>query len=92
MQRLSYKQQIESGLGYLILSVHKLRHTAATIMYNYGNTDVRVLKDILGHEDLSTTEIYTHIDSKKLIEAANNNPLASGVERKKNSKQNEDEE
>ena len=92
VQWLIYKHLKEAGLGNLNMSVHKLRHTAATIMYNYGNTDVRVLKDILGHEDLSTTEIYTHIDSKKLIEAANNNPLASGVERKKNSKQNEDEE
>lgn len=92
VQWLIYKHLKEAGLGNLNMSVHKLRHTAATIMYNYGNTDVRVLKDILGHEDLSTTEIYTHIDSKKLIEAANNNPLASGVERKKNSKQNKDEE
>ena len=45
-----------SGPGY---SVHKLRHTAATLMYRYGNVDIRVLQDILGHANLGTTEIYT---------------------------------
>ncbi len=61
-----------SGLGY---SVHKLRHTAATLMYQYGNVDIRILKDILGHENLGTTEIYTHISSKQMKDAANSNPL-----------------
>ncbi|MBQ3155246.1 MAG: tyrosine recombinase XerC [Clostridia bacterium] len=61
------------GKGY---STHKLRHTAATLMYNNGNVDIRVLKDILGHEQLTTTQIYTHVSDKKLEEAMNANPLA----------------
>ena len=83
VQWLIYKHLKNAGLGNLNMSVHKLRHTAATLMYAHGGTDVRVLKDILGHEDLSTTQIYTHISDEKLVEAANNNPLASGVKRKK---------
>lgn len=61
-----------SGLGY---SVHKLRHTAATLMYQYGNVDIRILKDILGHENLGTTEIYTHIANKQIKQAIECNPL-----------------
>lgn len=60
------------GLGY---SVHKLRHTAATLMYQYGNVDIRILKDILGHENLGTTEIYTHISNKQMKDAIDSNPL-----------------
>ena len=62
------------GQGY---SVHKLRHTAATLMYQHGNVDVLQLKEILGHENLSTTEIYTHIVNEQLREAVNANPLAN---------------
>lgn len=61
------------GPGY---SVHKLRHTAATLMYQHGDVDIRVLKDILGHENLGTTEIYTHLSSKQMEEAAKANPLS----------------
>ena len=65
----------KAGLeGY---SVHKLRHTAATLMYQYGNTDLLVLKEILGHENVGTTQIYTHIVSDQLEEAAKSNPLAN---------------
>lgn len=60
-----------SGKGY---SPHKLRHTAATMMYQSG-TDIRALKDILGHNQLSTTQIYTHVNDKKLQDAINNNPI-----------------
>ncbi len=81
VQWLIYKHLNEAGLGHLGMSVHKLRHTAATLMYNYGGTDVRVLKDILGHEELSTTQIYTHVSPQKLADAANSNPLAAGVKR-----------
>ncbi|MEG1743215.1 MAG: tyrosine-type recombinase/integrase [Clostridia bacterium] len=62
-----------SGKGY---STHKLRHTAATLMYNTGNVDVRTLKDILGHEQLNTTQIYTHVSNKKLEQAMSENPLS----------------
>lgn len=62
-----------SGPGY---SVHKLRHTAATLMYRYGNVDIRVLQDILGHANLGTTEIYTHTSSNQMEAAINSNPLA----------------
>jgi len=64
-----------AGLGELGCSVHKLRHTAATLMYQYGNTDIRILKEILGHENLSTTEIYTHISNSQIKKAADSNPL-----------------
>jgi len=63
------------GLGGLGFSVHKLRHTAATLMYQNG-VDVRVLKDVLGHENLGTTQIYTHVASEQMRNAVNNNPLA----------------
>ena len=65
----------KAGLdGY---SVHKLRHTAATLMYQYGDTDLLVLKEILGHENVGTTQIYTHIVNAQLEEAINSNPLAN---------------
>ena len=62
------------GPGY---SVHKLRHTAATLMYRYGDVDIRVLQDILGHENLGTTEIYTHTSDRQMEAAVNANPLAN---------------
>lgn len=68
-----------NGDGY---SVHKLRHTAATLMYQHGDVDIRVLKDILGHENLGTTEIYTHLSSEQMQKAADSNPLAK-VKKKK---------
>jgi site-specific recombinase XerD len=62
------------GKGY---SVHKLRHTAATLMYQQGGVDIRVLKEILGHESLSTTEIYTHLSSTQAKAAIDSSPLAN---------------
>ncbi|MDZ5253272.1 tyrosine recombinase XerC [Clostridium sp. LIBA-8841] len=56
---------------------HKLRHTAATLMYKYGNVDIRSLQNILGHENISTTQIYTHVDDETLRKAVNTNPLAN---------------
>ncbi len=76
VQWLVQRQLTAAGLGGKGYSVHKLRHTAATLMYEQGNVDVRVLKDILGHEQLTTTQIYTHVSDKKLEEAAEMNPLA----------------
>lgn len=69
----------KAGLGGLGFSVHKLRHTAATLMYQTGNVDVLELKEILGHENLNTTQIYTHLIDKRLQEAVDSNPLASVV-------------
>lgn len=65
-----------AGLDAEKYSAHKLRHTAATLMYQYGHADIRSLQEILGHESVSTTEIYTHINKQQLQEAIDNNPLA----------------
>ena len=62
-----------SGQGY---STHKLRHTAATLLYQYGNVDTLTLKEILGHKSTATTEIYTHLSNAILQEAADHSPLA----------------
>ena len=72
-----------AGLGAKGLSVHKLRHTAATLMYQSGKVDIRVLKDILGHEQLNTTQIYTHVVNRNLEEAVEQNPLSDVVIKKK---------
>lgn len=64
-----------SGLAGMGFSTHKLRHTAATLMYQYGNVDPLQLKEILGHENLSTTEIYTHVYNEQLKAAVDSNPL-----------------
>lgn len=66
----------KAGLGGRGLSVHKLRHTAATLMYQHGNVDLLLLKEILGHENLGTTEIYTHITSDATRDAIKSNPLS----------------
>ena len=72
-----------AGLGAKGLSVHKLRHTAATLMYQSGKVDIRVLKDILGHEQLNTTQIYTHVVDRNLEEAVENNPLSDVILKKR---------
>ena len=66
----------KAGLAGRELSTHKLRHTAATLMYQHGNVDVLAIKEILGHESLSTTQIYTHIMDEQLKNAAASNPLS----------------
>ena len=76
VQKMVYKYLEKIGLDAQGYSVHKLRHTAATLMYQHGNVDIRVLKDVLGHENLSTTEIYTHLDSRQIEAAAKSNPLS----------------
>lgn len=57
-------------------STHKLRHTAATLMYQHGDVDIRSIQEILGHESVATTEIYTHVSNKMLKKAVESNPLA----------------
>lgn len=71
-----------AGLDGRGLSTHKLRHTAATLMYQHGHVDVLTLKSILGHESISTTEIYTHLSDTAMQEAMDHSPLAE-VKRKK---------
>lgn len=83
VQHMVYEYLDKCGLGNRGLSVHKLRHTAATLMYQHGNVDVLVLKEILGHENLGTTEIYTHLVDEQLKKASDANPLANVKQVKK---------
>lgn len=76
IQAMVYKYLEKIGLSAQGYSCHKLRHTAATLMYQHGGVDVRVLKEVLGHENLGTTEIYTHLSSDQMKKAADSNPLA----------------
>lgn len=76
VQWMVYKYLDRAGLEAKHFSVHKLRHTAATLMYQSGNVDVRVLKDILGHEQLNTTQIYTHVSNENMRIAMEQNPLS----------------
>lgn len=59
------------------ITTHKLRHTSATLMYQYGGADILTLKELLGHSSISTTEIYTHLNNEQVRSAVENNPLAS---------------
>lgn len=65
------------GLGGQGFSTHKLRHTAATLLYQHSDTDVMVLKELLGHESLATTEIYTHVVNEQVRKAVESSPLNS---------------
>ncbi len=73
-----------AGLDGRGLSTHKLRHTAATLMYQHGHVDLLTLQRILGHKSISTTEIYTHLSDVALQEAMDHSPLAH--EKRKNLK------
>ena len=72
----------KAGLDGKGLSTHKLRHTAATLLYQDAGVDIRVLKELLGHESLSTTEIYTHVSNKQIEEASKKSPLGNVKPRK----------
>lgn len=73
----------KAGLDGKGLSTHKLRHTAATLMYQHGHVDIRVLKDILGHANLGTTQIYTHVSDEQIKAAIDSNPLSSVMDKSK---------
>lgn len=75
VQNIVKKYIVKAGLDPKKYSAHKLRHTAATLMYQYGQVDLRSLQQILGHTSVSTTEIYTHINDEMLHQAVENNPL-----------------
>jgi len=77
VQVVVQKELLKSGLDINKYSVHKLRHTAATLMYQYGNVDIRALQELLGHKSISTTEIYTHVDNSQIRQAVEDNPLAN---------------
>ncbi len=76
VQHLVKKYITSAGLDPRRYSTHKLRHTAATLMYRYGHVDIRTLQELLGHESIATTEIYTHLDAQQLKNAVDSNPLA----------------
>ena len=65
-----------AGLSAKGYSPHKLRHTAATLMYQHGGVDIRALKEVLGHENIATTEIYTHVSSAQVENAIKSSPLS----------------
>ncbi len=75
VQNLVEKYVSAAKLDLSQISSHK-RHKAATLMYKYGKVDIRSLQQILGHETIATTEIYTHIDEQQLQSTVNSNPLA----------------
>ena len=77
VQYVINKELMQAGLDNRKYSVHKLRHTAATLMYQYGEVDIRALQELLGHESISTTEIYTHVNSDQVRSAVERNPLAN---------------
>ena len=76
VHKLVKKHLAQAGLDSSQYSSHKLRHTAATLMLQNG-VDVRTLQEVLGHDHLNTTQIYTHVDNEDLRTAARANPLAS---------------
>ena len=75
VHRLVKKALLQAGLDSTQFSAHKLRHTAATMMLS-GGVDVKALQEVLGHENLNTTQIYTHIENTELKIAAEANPLS----------------
>lgn len=91
VQRLIKNYIRQSGLDPARYSTHKLRHTAATLMYKYGQVDIRRLQHILGHNSVSTTEIYTHVDAAGLHDAVEANPLASLRRSKESAEQTREE-
>lgn len=77
VQYIVDKELSRAGLDTTKFSTHKLRHTAATLMYKYGQVDIRALQELLGHASISTTEIYTHVDNEQVRNAVNKNPLSN---------------
>ena len=75
VQYIVDKELSHAGLDTRKYSVHKLRHTAATLMYQYGEVDIRALQELLGHESIATTEIYTHVSNDQVRNAVEKNPL-----------------
>lgn len=91
VQKIVKKYIKAAGLDPERYSTHKLRHTAATLMYKYGNVDIRSLQELLGHESIATTQIYTHLDSKQLKNAVDSNPLSNFENNHKSRNEDENE-
>lgn len=77
VERVVEQTIARAGLANYGYSVHKLRHTAATMMYQQGDVDIRVLQEILGHSNLGTTQIYTHVSNQQMEDASKKSPLSS---------------
>ena len=75
VQYIVERELMKAGLDTSKYSTHKLRHTAATLMYQYGHVDIRALQELLGHESIATTEIYTHVSNEQVRNAVESNPL-----------------
>ena len=84
------RELLNAGLDTTKYSTHKLRHTAATLMYKYGQVDIRALQELLGHESISTTEIYTHVDNDQVRSAVESNPLSTFKADDDNAKKTDD--
>lgn len=82
----------ETGLGNRGISPHKLRHTAATLMYQHGNVDTLVIKEVLGHASIATTEIYTHLSDDLKQSAAESIPIAKMTRQPKSKKEKSENE
>ncbi|HII4448039.1 tyrosine recombinase XerC [Clostridium perfringens] len=78
VEKLVKKHIENAGFTDKKYTPHKLRHSAATILYKYGNADIRSLQAILGHESIATTELYTHVDDETLRNVIKSNPLSNG--------------
>ena len=79
VQQIVEKALRKAGLAGKGLSTHKVRHTAATLMYQSGAANVLELKEILGHTSISTTELYTHVDDEQLRQAMKHSPFADAA-------------
>lgn len=77
IQHMLEKHLKNAGFDTSKYTVHKLRHTAATLMYQYGDEDLKSLQEILGHESISTTQIYTHVDEDDIRHTMSKNPLGN---------------
>ena len=76
VQQIVEESLVKAGLDNKGITTHKLRHTAATLMYQHGNVDPLVLKEVLGHKSIATTEIYTHLSNENIKKAAEASPLS----------------
>ncbi len=82
VEQITEKILADNGLSGRGLSPHKLRHTAATMLYQHSGVDILVLKELLGHANVGTTEIYTHLSNKELKKAADSSPFAKAKPKK----------